>query len=142
MSSSSLTTQRTLTLTLQQPSLINGEISHYQIAVVSLPSNQLPALSPDAAFPHLTSFISYEEAEKIFSITVAYIAAEFSADQFPFNNQFVIGNERLNDQPEKYTNGPLFEKHVFTFFLRAYPRMTEVIDKFHIIYPTHEVFGY
>ena len=92
-----------------------------------LPDGSLPTRSPDVAFPSLDSFKSYDEVNSISSEIVAYIAAEFSAEKFPPNNQFIIGdNNQPNDQPEKYTNGPLHGGSSYTFFLRVYTKLTTV----------------
>lgn len=94
---------------------------------VFLPDSTLPSRSPDVVFPSLDSFLSYNEVDSIKLETVAYIAAEFSAEKFPSNSQFIVGDQNQpNDQPDKYTNGPLREGSSYTFFIRVYPELTTV----------------
>ena len=101
--------------------------SHYQIAVVFLPNGRLPAQAPSDAFPHQNSFLTYSEVQGINSRPVAYIASEFSDEEFPTNGQFVIGDRNQpNDYPNLYTNGPLKGGDYYTFFLRAYPKLPTV----------------
>ena len=98
--------------------------SHYQIAVVILPNDELPERAPSVQFPHQDSFFPYNEVPNIISRPVAYIASEFSDEEFPANRQFVIGDHNQpNDLPAVYTNGPLRSGKYYTFFLRAYPKL-------------------
>ena len=96
--------------------------SHYQIAVVALPSDRLPTQDPDELFPRLSSFLMTAEAQSNTSRPTAYIAAEFSNSLFPSNGQFVIGDtSQPNDRPLLYSNPALDPNKIYyTFFVRAY----------------------
>ena len=101
---------------------------------MSLPDGKLPGESPDVLFPHLNSFLTYDEVQRNRSRT-AYITAEFSEALFPTNGQFVIGgSNQPNDQPNMYTNVPLQTGKSYSFFLRAYPNNTNVRDKYIMIH--------
>lgn len=101
--------------------------SHYQIAVVKLPTDSLPTRSPDDLFPDQNSFINYTEANRITSRPVAYIAAEFAASLFPPDGRYIIGEDsQPNDRKRLYTNALLEVGKMYTCFLRAYPVNTNV----------------
>ena len=62
------------------------------------------------------------------STIVGYIAAEMSSTLYDgLNGKFVIGQDMdsdpnsPNDRPGLYTNGPLCNCALYTFFVRAYP---------------------
>ena len=101
--------------------------SHYQVAVVLLPNATLPTQEPSVAFPDMDSFLDYSEVQSVTSRPVAYIASEFSEEEFPTDGQFVIGDSNQpNDQKGLYTNGPLLIGANYTFFLRAYLQLGAV----------------
>ena len=88
--------------------------------VVHLLSESLPGQAADVAFP-AASLLTYSEVQNIKSKPAAYIAAEFTDEDFPANGQFGIG------QRNHYTdNGDLTTGEYYTFFLRAFPKLTEV----------------
>ena len=89
-----------------------------------LPGGTLPEQAPSVKFPHQESFLAYSEVQNVNSRAVAYIASEFSDEEFPANGQFVIGRRsQPNDHPDVYINGPLRDGKNYTFFLRAYPKL-------------------
>lgn len=91
--------------------------------VVHLPGGVIPAQSPDIAFPSQRSFVKPTEVFMTTSHPSAFIAAEFSDQEFPSTGQFIIGGQdQPNDFPELYTN-PNLPAGVYTFFLRAFPRL-------------------
>ena len=104
--------------------IVPSTCSHYQIAVVVLENEELPEQAPSVEFPHQNSFLPYNDVLKINSRPVAYIASEFSDEEFPANDQFIIGDSNQpNDIPTLYTNGPLRGGEYHTFFLRVYPKL-------------------
>ena len=86
--------------------------------VVHLLTERLPSQAPDIAFPE-ASLLSYSEVQSIKSKAAAYVAAEFTEEDFPVNGQFRIGQQ--DRYPE---NGQLTTGEYYTFFLRAFPRLT------------------
>ena len=93
---------------------------------VLLPDGNLPDSPPDQLFPSFDSFISYDDAIRYDSTSpVAYIAAEFSDNDFPNDNMYIIGDENEPDDGD-YTNGLLKYDSSFTFFLRMYPLLDQV----------------
>ena len=96
-------------------------LSHYQLVAVYLPTLRVPAQSPDVAFPE-TNLLTYQEVQNIKSRAVAYVAAEFSDENFPANGQFTIGGRgQTSDYPN---NGDLTAGEFYTFFLRAFPKLS------------------
>ena len=88
---------------------------------VYLPTLRVPAQSPDVAFPE-TNLLTYQEVQNIKSRAVAYVAAEFSDENFPANGQFTIGGRgQTSDYPN---NGDLTAGEFYTFFLRAFPKLS------------------
>ena len=85
--------------------------------MVHLLSERLPNQTPDVAFPK-TSLLTYSEVQNIKSKAAAYIAAEFTEEDFPANGQFGIGQQ--NHYPD---NGVLTKGEYYTFFLRAFPKL-------------------
>ena len=99
--------------------------SHYQVIAVLLPSSSLPDSPPDVLFPSLESFLTYSDIlNKDFNEPVSYIVGEFSDDLFPEDSMYTIGDEDEPDDKD-YHNGPLKYGSSFTFFLRAYPLLTD-----------------
>ena len=88
---------------------------------VYLPTLRVPAQSPDVAFPE-TNLLTYQEVQNIKSRAVAYVAAEFSDENFPANGQFTIGGRgQTSDYPN---NKDLTAGEFYTFFLRAFPKLS------------------
>ena len=88
---------------------------------VYLPTLRVPAQSPDVAFPE-TNLLTYQEVQNIKSRAVAYVAAEFSDENFPANGQFTIGGR---GQTSNYPNNKdLTAGEFYTFFLRAFPKLS------------------
>ena len=95
--------------------------SHYQLVAVYLPTQRVPAQSPDVAFPE-ANLLTYQEVQNIKSRAVAYVAAEFSDDNFPANGLFAIGGSgQMSEHPD---NGDLTVGEFYTFFLRAFPKLS------------------
>ena len=91
-----------------------------------LPTEHLPEQQPDEAFPE-TSLLTYRDVQSIKSRAVAYVAAEFSDDNFPARGQFFIGDSNQpNDYPTRYTNGALTKGQYYTFFLRSFPKLGNI----------------
>ena len=100
--------------------------SHYHaVAVIVPPASTLNTL-PDVEFP------TYQSIDNVYSSeceppsrSTAYIAAEFSHDEFDSDTvtiQFTFGDdsETLNDNPRYDNNGPLCYSTKYAFFLRVY----------------------
>ena len=82
----------------------------------------------DILFPE-SKLSSYMESYCGMSInaTMAYITAEFAADLFPSNGNFVVGLNNIvgdenspNDRPNIYVNGRLCYSTKYQFFIRAF----------------------
>ena len=123
---------QTLTISVPTFSTSNGEISHYQIVAVFLPEGtELNSLShPDELFNSINSLGVYGSVPcgNQPSTIVGYITAEMSSTLYDgLNGKFVIGQDMdsdpnsPNDRPGLYTNGPLCNSALYTFFVRAYP---------------------
>ena len=100
--------------------------------VVFLPEGtELNSLSnPDELFNSINSLGVYGSVPcgNQPSTMLGYIAAEMSSTLYDgLNGKFVIGQDMdsdpnsPNDRPELYTNGPLCNSALYTFFVRAYP---------------------
>lgn len=102
---------------------INGLLlcSHYQLAVVVLPDSSIPTTSPDELFTGPSSFLTPSQALETKSRVVAYIAAEFTDDEFPAAGQFLIGQPNQVSSRTVYENNTVLPKGNYTFFLRAFP---------------------
>ncbi|XP_011404665.2 PREDICTED: receptor-type tyrosine-protein phosphatase delta-like isoform X2 [Amphimedon queenslandica] len=122
---------RKVRIQLVRPSTINGPISHYHVVAVILRSDAVsaPSSPPDIQFPSLASLSTYSTAQDDYdgSREIGYVAAEFADALFPSDGYYIIGEEtQPNDRSGSYTNGELRYGTPYTFFLRAYPFLSDV----------------
>ena len=108
------------------PLPLSSHCSPYRVYVVPLSERALPGIPPDELFSDDSRISTYDPVTQTVedpfeSQYLAYIAAEIDATQF--NTRFTIGDGSQTDREEQFPNGPLQANSLYTFFLRAYPKM-------------------
>ena len=123
-------TETTIPITLPSiPGANQNSLSH--LWVIAMKVNGASSLNenPKVRFPNNSSFTNYSNNVPI---NIPYIVAEIDASKIDLPARFLLGDETatgsLNDNAERYQNGPLTQGTQYTVFVWGFPPNVAVSD--------------